>query len=142
MGFSLTAATIIIGVALLFTFESFFGVFLPTVTDLKDSYDDMNNRMVDWVTTDIEIVNVSTPANGSNYDLNFSVNNTGDISLETGKFDILIDGINYDFTCSSLYLYTNDFVYFNVTNLEGTGVRRLKVVTDNGISDYYEYTIT
>jgi hypothetical protein len=32
-------------------------------------------------------------------------------------------------------------IYFSITNLPGTGERRLKVVTDNGISDYYEYMI-
>jgi len=141
MGFSLVAASVVIGVSFLIVMEILTGNLLPTISDINDSYDDMKDRAIDQVRTDINITGVSTSANESNYDLNITVENTGSISLKTGYFNILINGTYQQFTCSKSYLYPEKKVYFSVTNLPGTGMRRLKVVTDNGVSDYHEYTI-
>ena len=102
----------------------------------------MKDRSIDQVQTDINITIVSTPSNGSGYDLNITMENTGSVSLETQYFTILINGTSQLFNCSKSYLYPEKQVYFNVTNLAGSGLRRLKVVSDNGISDYYDYTIS
>jgi archaellum component FlaF (FlaF/FlaG flagellin family) len=142
MGFSLVGAFAIIGVSILMVFEILTGNLLPAVTDYNNAYDDMKDRIIDQVQTDISITNVTTPANASNYDLNFTVENTGGVCLKTDDFDVLINGTSYNFTCTNSYLYIDSSVYFNVTNLSGTGERRLKIVTNNGISDYYTYTIS
>jgi len=142
MGFSLSAATAIIGVAILMSFEVMVADVIPTITDTHDSYDEMKERFVDQIQTDINITSIRTSANASNYDLNITVENTGSITLETENFNILINGTKHTFTCSKKYLHPQNEVYFNVTNLPGSGNRRLKVVTNNGVSDYYEYTIT
>ena len=142
MGFSLSAATAIIGVAILMSFEVMVADVIPTITDTHDSYDEMKERAVDQIQTDINITSIRTSANASNYDLNITVENTGSITLETENFNILINGTKHTFTCSKKYLHPQNEVYFNVTNLPGSGNRRLKVVTNNGVSDYYEYTIT
>ena len=141
MGFSLAAAAAIIGVSTLIVIGTTVENILPTMTDTNDSYDDMKNRAIDQVQTDINITSVITPSNGSNYDLNFTVDNTGSVILETSYFNILINGTAQQFTCTGSYLYPENEVYFNVTNLPGAGTRILKVITDNGISDYYEYAI-
>jgi len=142
MGFSLVAAAAIIGVSILVVIGTFTGSLLPAVTDISDSYEDMRDRIIDKIQTDIDITTVSTPANGSNYDLNITLENTGSITLKTSDFSILINGTLHPFTCSNSYIYPENNVYFNVTNLSGTGQRRLKVVAMNGVSDYYDYTIT
>ena len=141
MGFSLTGAFAIIGVSILMVFEILTGNLLPAVTDYNDAYDNMKDRIIEQVQTDISISNVNTYNNGSNYDLNFSVENTGGWTLETSDFNILINGTSQSFKCTSSYLYIDSSVYINVTNLSGNGDRRLKVVTNNGISDYETYTI-
>jgi len=141
MGFSLAAAAAIIGVSTLIVIGITVENILPTMTNTNDSYNDMKDRGIDQVQTDINITSVITPSNGSNYDLNFTVDNTGSVVLETSYFNILINGTTQQFTCAGSYLYPENEVYFNVTNLPGTGTRILKVITDNGISDYYEYTI-
>ena len=141
MGFSLTGAAAIIGISIFVVAEMFAANLLPAVTDTNDSYNDMKERIVDQIQTDITIANATTSDNGTNYDLNITVENTGGITLEVGDFNILINGTGQQFTCSSSYLYIGSEVYFNVTNLSGTGPRRLKVVTSNGISDYYDYII-
>lgn len=140
MGFSLVAATAIIGVSMMVATGTLIGSLLPMVTDINDSYDDMKDRAIEQVQTDITITSV-TNTGGSTYDLNITVENTGSVVLETSYFNILINGTSQQFTCSKSYLYPENEVYLNITNLEGTGTKKLKVVTDNGISDYYEHTI-
>lgn len=142
MGFSLVAATAIIGVAVLISLELIVGTTIPTITDVHDSYDEMRNRSIEQLQTDINITSASTPANASNYDLNITIENIGSITLKTQYFDILVNGTKYEYECYKDYLYPTKQVYFNVRNLEGNGNRILKVVTSNGISKYYEYTIS
>lgn len=141
MGFSLAAAFAVIGVSILISIEILTGSLLPTITDFDDSYEDMIEREIDRVQTDINITSVSTSANNSNYDHNITLENTGGVTLKTSDFTILINGTVQQFSCSNSYLYPEKIVYFNIYNLAGNGSKRLKVVTDNGISDYYEYTI-
>ena len=139
MGVSLSAAAAIIGVSILVVTEVTVGTLLPAVTDICESYVKMRDRSVEQLQTDISIVSASTTVNGSNYDLNFTVNNTGSITLAIAFFNVLINGTNHVFSCPDSYLYPGDQTYFVVTNLSGTGSKKLKVVTDNGISDYYVY---
>jgi archaellum component FlaF (FlaF/FlaG flagellin family) len=141
MGFSLVAAAAIIGVSVLMVIEIIVGTTIPTITDIHDSFNNMRNRSIDQVQTDINITGVTVEVNESDHDINITVENLGSISLETTYFNILINGTEKQFTCSASYLYPEKVVYFNVYNLQGTGERRLKVVTDNGISDYYKFIL-
>jgi len=141
MGFSLVAATAIIGVSLLMAIEIMVGTTIPTLTDAYDSFDNMKDRAIEQIQTDINVTSITTEVNGSNYDINVTLENGGSTSLETRYFNILINGTDTEFTCSSAYLHPENEVYFNVSSLESTGPRRLKIVTDNGISDYYDFTL-
>ncbi|UCH72231.1 MAG: hypothetical protein JSW62_01410 [Thermoplasmatales archaeon] len=142
MGFSHVAAAAIIGSSILLSMEILTGGILPTVDDFNDSYDDMKTRSIAKFQTDINITNAITSPNGSNYDLNITVKNTGNMDLETVDFNTLINGTIEKFICADPYLYPENDVYFKIFNLSGTGKRRLKIVTGNGISDYYSYIIT
>jgi len=141
MGLSISAAAAIIGVSLLISIQLIVGSIFPATSNFVDSFNNMKNRVVEHIETDINISNVATSANVSNYDLNVTVKNTGSTVLETCNFNVLINGIDQDFICTDSYLYPEQSTYFNVYNLPGEGSRKLKVVSDNGISDYYEYTI-
>jgi archaellum component FlaF (FlaF/FlaG flagellin family) len=141
MGFSLSAAAAIIGISILISVEIFIGTLLPTTTNLYDSYKEMKERIINQIQTDISIIGVATSSNGSNYDLNITLENTGSISLETRYFNVLINGTNKQFSCLKTNLYPNEEIYFNVTNLSGIGEKKIKIITNNGISDHYEYMI-
>jgi len=141
MGFSLVAATAIIGVSLVMGLEIIVGTTIPTITDLHESFNDMRNRVIDQVQTYIDITSVTYLINGSNYDINITVENIGGITLQTTYFDILLNGTKNEFNCSKSYLYPGHEVYFNVLNITGSGERRLKIVTNNGISDYYIFML-
>jgi flagellar protein FlaF len=141
MGFSLVAAAAIIGVSIVMAIEIIVGTTIPTITDVNDSLDDMRDRAIYQVQTDINITAVTSEVNGSNYDINITIENTGSVTLETSYFNILVNGTENKFSCSSSYLHPENEVFFNVSSLQGTGPRKLKVVTDNGISDYYDFTL-
>jgi len=141
MGLSLVAATAIVGVAILMAIELIVGSTVPTMTDVHDSFDAMRDRAIKQIQTDINITDVSSQINGSDYDINITIENIGSTTLETEKFNILINGTESTFTCSKTYLHPENEVYFNVSSLQGSGNRRLKVITENGISDYYEFTL-
>ena len=141
MGFSLVGAAAIIGVSILMIIEIIVSTGVPTITKVDDAFDEMRNRAIDQVQTDINITGVTSIVNGTGYDINISIGNTGSVTLKTSYFDILINGIKNDFSCSKSYIYPENTVYFNVTSLTGVGARKLKVVTNNGISDYYEFSL-
>jgi archaellum component FlaF (FlaF/FlaG flagellin family) len=141
MGFSLIAATAIVGASMLVALTVLTGGILPTVTDFRDSYSNMKDRAINRVQTDMDITASTTSPNASNYDLNFTLNNTGSTTLKTSDFTVLINGTSQPFSCSESYIYLENAAYFYVYNLNGTGTQRLKVIADNGISEYYEYTV-
>ncbi|UCF50339.1 MAG: hypothetical protein JSU91_02325 [Thermoplasmatales archaeon] len=141
MGFSLVGTAAIIGVSILMGIEIIISTTIPTITNVDDAFDEMRDRAIAQVQTDINITEVTSEINGSNYDINITIENTGSITLETAYFDILINGTKNDFSCSKSYIHPENYVYFNVSSLSGPGLIKLKVVTNNGISDYYEFTL-
>jgi len=143
MGFSTVAATAIIGVAIVMSLEIIAGTTIPTITDIHNSYDEMRERSIKQIQTEINITNAVAVPNGStHHDLTFTVKNTGSVSLKTSSFDVLINGTKKTFTCSKTYLYPEDQAVFSLEYLDGRNrSSRLKIVTENGIEDYYTYTI-
>lgn len=133
MGFSLVGAAAIIGVSILISVELIVGTTIPTITNVHDSYEDMRDRSIEQVQTDITI----TAAAWNNPNMLISVNNTGSVTLETSKFNILFEGVQKTFTCSVSYHYPGQTAIFTVPERAGVG-DIIKIITNNGISDYYE----
>lgn len=141
MGFSLIGATVVLGVSIFMATQVITGGLLPTITDINESYNELNKRMVDEIHTTINITSVSTVVNGTGYDYNITVENAGSVSLETNDFTVMINGIKLVFTPSQSHLYPENNVHLVIRNVSGTGSKRVKVVTSNGISDYYIHII-
>ena len=144
MGFSLVGAAAIIGVTLLVVMEIIVGTTIPTITDYNDSYKDMKDRSIEQVQTDINITSATAVINGSDHhDLTFIVNNSGSVSLEIADFDVIVNGTKVTFACATTYLFPENEAIFTVDYIDGRSAkRRLKVITENGIEDYYTYTIS
>lgn len=100
----------------------------------------MKNRLKDQLQTDVNITAVIQSVNGTNFDYNISVQNIGSVTLKTKDFMILINGNEYKSTCSHTYLYPENIVFFRVPNAGGSNPTRIKIITNNGIADYYTYT--
>ena len=139
MGFSLIAAAAILGLTLFMAAEIITSDVLPTIEAINDSYGDMKDRLHDQLQTDINITFVSQSVNGANYNYNISVQNTGSVTLYTEDFMILINGTGYPFTCSHRYLHPENTVYFRIIDVAGAEAKRIKVISNNGIADYYAY---
>jgi archaellum component FlaF (FlaF/FlaG flagellin family) len=133
MGFSLVAATAIIGVSIVMAIEIIVGTTIPAITEVHDSFDEMRDRAIEQTQTDITITN----AVWSDPNMLISVNNTGSITLNTSKFNILFEGVSKTFTCTVSYHHPEKTATFSVPEQANVG-DIITVVTNNGISDYYE----
>ncbi len=142
MGFSLVAAFGIISVSSIIALQIFTAAVLPSITETHESFSHFIDRSSNKIHTDINITQVVVTANSSNYTHIISVANTGSSTLPTSDFVILLNGVAYHYSCSEIYLHPRQTVAFTLENIPGTGAQRLKIITNNGIADYYEYTIT
>lgn len=141
MGFSMIAASAVLGLTLFMAVEIIASDLLPTLEDMNTSYGDMKERLQKQLQSDINITTVVRSANASNYDYNISVKNTGSATLFTKDFMVLINGSGYQFTCSHENLYPENIAYFQITNVAGAGSQRVKVIANNGIADYFTSSI-
>jgi archaellum component FlaF (FlaF/FlaG flagellin family) len=139
MGFSLIAAAAILAVTLFMAVEIITGALLPTLDGINTSYGQLKNRLTDQMQTDINITTVARSDNGGTYNYNITVLNTGSVTLKTQKFAVLLNGIVYPASCSCTYLFPQNIGYFSLTNITGGGAARIKIISDNGIADYYTY---
>jgi len=133
MGFSLVGAAAIIGVSILISIELIVGSTIPTITNVHDSYEEMRDRSIEQVQTDITI----TAAIWNNPNMLVAVDNTGSVTLNTSSFNILFEGVSKTFTCSVPYHYPGQTAIFTVPERAANG-DMIKIITNNGVSDYYE----
>ena len=141
MGLSVAAAFAIIGVSILIVAEISLGDILPSLTDLHEAYESMRDRSIKKLQSDIDITNVSTTTNGTNYDLHITIKNTGSTTVDLRYVNVLVEGEKKSFHYNNRYLYPENENTITIFNLSGSGTKRLKVITDLGISDYYTYTV-
>jgi archaellum component FlaF (FlaF/FlaG flagellin family) len=141
MGFSVVAASAIIGVSVLIALEIVVGTTFPNMSDIHNCYKEMKDRSIEQVQTDINITRVNVVINDTNWDVNISIENSGSISLKTSKFNILLNGTNQIYECDDTYLHPSDISYFIIPNYDAGSYIRIKAITENGISDFYDVTI-
>jgi len=141
MGFSISAAAAVIGVSLLMIVEISLGTIIPLYVDIQESYDQMKDRAVDELQTSVTIANVNTTVNASGYDLNVTIRNSGSTVIDTRYVHVLIDGASVSFSCSSTYIHPENTNYILVHGLTGSGEKKVKVITQNGISCYDSYIV-
>ena len=83
--------------------------------------------------TDITIINVTNRTTN----LNLTIKNTGRTTLDLSSFDAFVDGNFYNY---SLMGIGNILVPENISNISipmsGSSGKRVKIVSENGISDY------
>jgi flagellar protein FlaF len=142
MGFSVTASSGIIGISILVIIELSVGSIYPAYQDVTEVYKEMKDRCLEQLHTDLRITSVNTTINGTGYDLNITIENTGSSTIDTTKCHVLINGTLHQFQGTNEYIYPESQEHLNLFQLHGTGDHRLKIITKNGISDYYTYSIS
>lgn len=139
MGFSTVAATAILGGSIVLSLTIFSGSVLPTMSEYHDSFRELEQRSIARLQTNINITNI-TNTSGLFYDLNITVRNIGSTTLKTSDFTFLINGTKQSYNISANYIFPENEEIFTL-NLTGTGLKQIKVVTENGISIYEEYIV-
>ena len=119
-------------------------VVISVSQDLVDdaSYE-QNEMQVKRLQTDI-VLDSSTPAgSGASYNLTLTVSNTGSETLRSDELNVLVDGIieSYTFAPTTTTWTPDGAITLIVSGLSGGGSHRVKVVTENGISDYDTYSV-
>ena len=75
--------------------------------------------------------------------MTITVENIGNVNLDTDNFNILIGGTTYQCTCNRSYLFPLNTVQFYTTTVFSigtpTGSKLVKVIADTGVADYYLY---
>ena len=141
MGLSTAAAFAIIGVSILIVAEVTLGDIFPSISDICESYEDMRDRAIDRLQSDIDITNTTTITNGTGYDLNITIKNTGSTVIDLRYMTILVEGEKKSFNYNNRYIYPESETTLTIYNLTGSGSKRLKVITNLGISKYTTYTV-
>ena len=116
------------------------GTVLPVLSDVDESYDEMRNRAVDELQTDVEIDDITVQSNSSFHDIAINLTNKGSTVIDSSYVHCLVDGSIQGFTVNSQYFFPESSYSLSVNGLSGSGVHQVKVVTMNGISDYATYS--
>lgn len=134
MGFSLAAAAAIIGVALLISLELIVGTTIPTITDVHEAYDDMKDRSIDQIQTDIKITNAVYVLPNTL----ISVDNNGSTTINSTNCNVLLNGVSKTFTCTLSHIHPEQTAIFSFAQRAELG-DIIKIITPNGVSDYHEF---
>jgi flagellar protein FlaF len=105
----------------------------------EDQYEIQNKRLQ----TDISITDSTANGPSASYDLTITLTNTGSETLNSSSLNVLIDGAIESYTPSpSTTTWTPDETKtLEIIGLSGAGSHRVKVITENGISDYDTYSV-
>jgi archaellum component FlaF (FlaF/FlaG flagellin family) len=101
-------------------------------------------RSVAWINT--SYLNQNSPSTFLNTGsqttiyLTITVENTGNVNLKTSDFNILINGTKYQCTCDHPCLYPLNEVHFFLVTQIASGAKQIKVISEKGTEDNYEYT--
>lgn len=134
MGFSLAAAAAIIGVAVLISIELIVGTTIPTITEINEAYDDMTDRSIEQVQTDITITNAVYVLPNTL----ISVDNTGSTTVNSTNCNILLNGVSKTFTCTLSNIHPEQTATFSFAEQAVNG-DIIKIITPNGVTDYHEF---
>jgi len=142
MGFSVSAAALIIGISFLIAFEGFTTAIVPLVSDVHSSLSEMMDTKIQASQVSIDIINVTTSSNGSGYvDCEIDLMNMGSITIALDRCNLLIDGVLTVFHTNDSFLFPGRSSTLSVYHLALAGSTRMKLVTDQNIATYVEVII-
>ena len=117
------------------------------VSSSQDMVDDasyeQNEMQIKRLQTDIVIGSSTPTGSAASYNLTLTVSNTGSETLKSDELNVLVDGIvqSYSFTPTTTTWTPDGTISLIVTGLSGGGSHRVKMITENGISDYDTYNV-
>ena len=138
MGLSISASAAIFFAAFLVIFGTLYGSLDSFNDSINAAQNDEFDRYTAIMNTDIDITQVDAIAG------TVTLENTGEVALNIGDMDILIDGVprNDNITGTSvngdtetaIWVPSEELTLFLTTDLTDA---RVKIVTENGVAAYY-----
>ncbi|HJH29560.1 MAG TPA: hypothetical protein C5S51_07700 [Methanosarcinaceae archaeon] len=144
MGFETTVVVAIFFLSAMILGTTSYVVISASEDIVDDASYEKNEMQIKRLQTDI-LIDYSNPTGSStSYDLTVSISNTGSETLRSDELDILIDGTiqSCTFLPTTITWTPDEIKTLSVTGLSGAGSHRVKVVTENGVSDYDTYTVS
>jgi len=145
MGFSTTAAFAIIMISLFISMSFIAGELVKNFNELNLAVKEQEHRKYELENTDFEISSVyAWNTTISTYNVRIDLSNTGAVTLDSSKFTVIVDGIDYDnFTYNTSNFYPLEGLQIQINNLPGGegSSHRLKVVAENGVERYTTFTV-
>lgn len=143
MGFETAVVVAIFLIAFLFLGGTYYNGWAASQDNLQTAKEDNNALMLEKTHTSINIGEINSDGSNTSYTITVDVTNTGSRVLDWEKIDVLVDGKLTDFdTSTDPHTWSpEESVTFTMVDLNGSGLHRIKVVTENGIGDYATYHI-
>lgn len=110
---------------------------------VDDASYEKNEMQVKRLQTDV-LIDSSTPVGSAAlYNLTITVSNTGSMTLKSDELNVLVDGTiqSYTFAPTATTWTPDGTITLTVEELSDAGSHRVKVITENGISDYDTYSV-
>ena len=144
MGFETTVVVAIFFLSAMILGTASYVVISASDDMVSDASYEKIEMQVKRLQTDIVIDNSTPVGSAASYNLTVNVSNSGSETLRSDELDILIDGTIQPYTFSpTTTTWTPDEVKtLIVAELSGAGSHRVKVVTENGVSDYDTYRLS
>lgn len=143
MGFETAVVVAIFLIAFLFLGGTYYNGWAASQDNLQTAKEDNNALMLEKTHTSISIGEINSDGSNTSYTITVDVTNTGSRVLDWEKMDVLVDGKLTDFdTSTNPHTWSpEESITFRMDNLNGSGLHRIKFVTENGIGDYATYHI-
>jgi archaellum component FlaF (FlaF/FlaG flagellin family) len=130
---------VVIGIAIAMSIEILTTNVLPAIDNINTAYHDLQQRIDTQTHANINITTITRTPNSTNYDYTITIHNTGTITLPTTTMTLLINGTQQPFTTTTTYLYPDTTTTLTAPNIPGDTEQRIKIITENAISDYHTY---
>ncbi|AEH61502.1 flagellin [Methanosalsum zhilinae DSM 4017] len=136
MGFDTSVVVAIFFVAALILGTSAYSTISMADSDVDDASEERFKMEFARLHTDLEITGVDNPDNTS---LIISMTNTGSRTIDASCLSVLVDGALREYSYDPPYTWTPLEDYEISVALPVENEHRIKVVTENGVADYYVY---
>lgn len=144
MGFETTVVVAIFFLSAMILGTTSYVVISASEDIVDDASYEKNEMQIKRLQTDILISDSTPVGSAASYNLTVSISNTGSETLRSDELDILIDGTiqSYTFLPTTITWTPDEIKTLIVTGLSGADPHRVKVVTENGVSDYDTYNVS
>jgi len=141
-----SAAHMILFIATILIATSVSAVMMVTIQKMSIEIEDNGEAIMDYISTDFEIINDPSVIPQDNGVYVFYVKNTGDsvIPFTNDTLTVLIDGSiipKQNFTTNVYSLKTGEVGEIRVYTTLSSGDHRITIILHNGLSNYLDFTI-